>query len=231
MKIINALRQAGNKAYNPDDRVGYGIPDVKKALVNLLKDFTSAAASVSNCTATIQWTSKDVSSMKYEIERKLPGQNNFIKIAERNGIGNIFSTRPSYQYQDILSGVTPGTVTYRIRQIVDTSTVGLTAVYIDTVTVNLQSSCIDASLTEITIAPNPAKDVFMVRVTTPTSSANVGIRIFNATGQLVFSLNKSKLAGTAFFDNISLAKFSQGKYYITVYDGMKLLGTKELIKL
>ncbi|HTM92177.1 MAG TPA: S8 family serine peptidase, partial [Flavisolibacter sp.] len=83
MKIINALRQAGSKASSPDDRVGYGIPDVKKALMNLVKDFSTASASVSNCTVALQWTSKDVSSMKYEIERRIPGQTGFLKIAEQ----------------------------------------------------------------------------------------------------------------------------------------------------
>jgi serine protease AprX len=119
MRIINALRQAGSKTSSPDDRVGYGIPDVKKALVNLIKDFSTANASISNCTVTLQWTSKDVSSMKYEIERRIPGQTGFLKIAERKGTGNVFSTA-SYQLQDGLSGVEKGIVTYRIKQIADT---------------------------------------------------------------------------------------------------------------
>ena len=231
MHIINALRQAGSKASSPDDRVGYGIPDVKKALTNLLKEFSTASGAVSNCTATIQWTSKDVSSMKYEIERELPGQGNFIKIAEKSGTGSVFATRAPYQFQDVLSGVNAGTITYRIKQVVDTSAAGLTEVYIDTVTINLQAACIDAGLTDVTIAPNPAKDLVTVRVTTPNASSNIVIRIFNSTGQLMASLNKSKPAGTAFFNDISLARFSKGKYYIEVFDNKERLATKELIKL
>ncbi|MGZ3852849.1 MAG: S8/S53 family peptidase [Flavisolibacter sp.] len=231
MHIINALRQAGSKASAPDDRVGYGIPDVKKALVNQLKEFSTASGAVSNCMATIQWTSKDVSSMKYEIERQLPGQSNFIKIAEKSGTGNVFATRAPYQYQDVLSGIPAGTITYRIRQFIDTSISGLTAIYIDTVTVTLQAACIDANVTDVTIAPNPAKDILTVRVTTPNASSNLVIRIFNSTGQLMVSLDKSKAAGTVFFNDISLARLSKGKYYVNVYNDNKLLATKELIKL
>ena len=231
MKIINALRQSGSKASTPDDRIGYGIPDVRKALANLLKEFAVASASVANCTATVEWTSKDVSAMKYEIERKLPGQNSFIKIAERNGSGNAFGTRPAYQHQDVLTGVAPGMITYRIRQVVDTSVAGLTAVYIDTVTVNLVTGCVDANLIDVTLAPNPVRDNVSVRVTTPTASSSIMIRVFNSNGQLMISLNKSKLAGTAYFDNISLIRFAKGKYYVNVYDNNKLLATKELIKL
>jgi serine protease AprX len=231
MKIINALRQSGSKASSPDDRVGYGIPDVKKALMNLIKDFSSANASASNCTVTLQWTSKDVSSMKYEIERRIPGQAGFLKIAERSGTGNLFGTRPPYQLQDVLSGVEKGIVTYRIKQIVDTSKSGFTFAYIDTVVVNLQATCIDANLIDVTVFENPVKDQFTVRLTTPTASSNILIRIFTSTGQLVQALNKSKLAGTVYFENISLSRFASGKYYVSVYDREKLIATRELIKL
>jgi len=231
MKIIHALQQSGSKASSPDDRVGYGIPDVKKAVMILLKDFAMSNASVSNCTVTLQWTSKDVTSMKYEIERMVAGQSSFIKIAEQNGTGTIFSTRPAYQYQDVLSGVSPGTISYRIRQIIDTSATGFTADYIDTITVNLQATCIDANRTDVMLTPNPARDVLTVRVTTPTASSDITIRIFNSEGQLMRSINKSKAAGTVFFDNISLIRFAKGKYYVSVYDGSKLIAAKELLKL
>jgi hypothetical protein len=232
MKIINALRQAGSKFTAPDSLVGYGIPDVKKALMNLVKDFASTNASVSNCTVSIQWTSKDVSSMKYEIERRTPGQTSFLKIAERNGTGNIFGTRPSYQYQDVLSGIDVGTITYRIRQIADTSAAGFTDAYIDTVSINLQAGCIDANLIDVSLYENPVvKGGFTARVTTPTASSNIVIRIFSSNGQLVGTLNKTKLAGTAFFENISLLRFAKGTYYVSVYDGNKLIGTKKLVKL
>jgi serine protease AprX len=231
MTIIDALRQSASKASTPDDRVGYGIPNVKKALASLLQKFSTASASVSNCTATIQWISKDVSSMKYEIERKLPGQSSFMKIAERNGTGNAFGIRPAYQLQDVLSGVASGTITYRIRQILDTSTTGLTAAYIDTISVDLQATCVDGKRIDVTLAPNPAKSVLTVTVTTPTASSNIAIRIFNSNGQLVSSLNKTKLPGTTFYNDVSLLRFAKGKYYVNVYDNNKLIGTKELIKL
>lgn len=231
MKIIDALRKSGSKASNPDDRVGYGIPDVKKALVNLLKDFATASSAISNCTITLQWSSKDVSSMKYEIERMLPGQSNFVKIAEQTGTGTIFGAKQNYQYQDVLSGVPAGTINYRFRQIVDTSAAGFAADYIDTIAVNLQTPCINANTTDVTLAPNPAFNSVEIRVTTPSSSSNIEIRMFNAAGQLVKTLHKSKSAGTAFYSNITLAGFEKGEYFVSVYDEKNLIATKKLIKL
>ena len=58
----------------PDDRIGYGIPDMKKAFTNLLVDFATSDANINSCSVTLNWTSKDIDAMKYEIERKRPGE-------------------------------------------------------------------------------------------------------------------------------------------------------------
>ena len=231
IKIINALRQSGNKSSAPDDRIGYGIPDVKKAVMNLLKEFATSSANVSNCQTTLVWASKDVSSMKYEIERMLPGQTSFKKIAEQNGSGSVFGIRSAYQYQDMLTGISPGTISYRIRQVIDTNATGFTADYIGTVNINLQTACVDNNAVDVTLLPNPAKVFFTVKLTTPTASSSIVIQIFNSAGQLIQSLNKSKLAGTVYFDGISLLPLAKDKYYVSVYDGTKRIATKELIKL
>jgi serine protease AprX len=113
MKILDALRMAGSRASNPDNRVGYGIPDVRKATMMLLKDFATATATTSGCKNIVNWTSKDVSSMRYEIERRLPGEVNFTKIAERSGIGSNFATPRTHSFSDSMINIPAGQVTYR----------------------------------------------------------------------------------------------------------------------
>ncbi|MGZ8537735.1 MAG: S8 family serine peptidase, partial [Flavisolibacter sp.] len=39
MKIIQALRQASHQFATPDNRTGYGVPDIKKALIQLVKEY------------------------------------------------------------------------------------------------------------------------------------------------------------------------------------------------
>ncbi|HEX8314380.1 MAG TPA: S8 family serine peptidase, partial [Flavisolibacter sp.] len=121
MRIINVLRQSGSKASSPDNRVGYGIPDVKKALLILVKEFATASIVSSTCKNTLSWTSKDVTTMRYEIERKAAGETNFTRIGERQGTGTTFTPR-SYQFSDSLVNVQAGTISYRIRQVIDTAT-------------------------------------------------------------------------------------------------------------
>jgi hypothetical protein len=237
MKIINAMRQAGSIAGSPNNRIGYGIPDVKKALMNLLKDFATSTASISNCRTTLNWTSKDMSAMKYEIERMLPGQSSFTKIGEQAGSGNVFATRPAYQFQDVLTGVAAGTISYRIREVVDTASSSLTADYITTTTVNLSATCtatavdpVDPSAYAVILMPNPTPGPVTLKITTARPVENLLIRVVNEQGQEMRRMKKSKTSGTASF-SLPMQSFARGKYYVMVYDNNKLLSTKELVRL
>lgn len=236
MKIIKALQQAGSNASSPDSHIGYGIPDVKKAVMNLLKDYATSNASVSNCQTTVSWSSKDVSTMKYEIERMLPGQTSFNKVGEQPGSGSIFSNH-SYQYTDVLNGVSAGTIKYRIRQIIDTALATFTADYVDTATVTLTAACaatgvntINPNNGDISIMPNPAKDQFVLKVTTTTASQNLVVRIVDERGRLISIERKTKPAGTASF-TMSVSDLARGKYYVSVFNNDMLIATKELLKL
>jgi len=231
MKIISTLRKAGSKANNPDDRVGYGIPDVKKALMMLVKEFSTASVTSSGCQNTITWTSKDMNAMKYEIERKLPGSPVFTRIGVQNGSGSIFNTG-TYLFNDQLNNVPVGIITYRIRQIIDTASATLTADYIDTVSVNLSTVCGNppAINDTIFISPNPARNKFTLSVTTGYAIEKLTIRIFNAKGQLVAETVKDKLPGTALFE-IPTAYLAAGKYFVTIYNGQQRMATKELLRL
>jgi serine protease AprX len=236
MKIVVALRQSGHKATAPDDRVGYGIPDMKKAVMLLLKEFATSSSSIFDCKTTLSWTSKDVEAMKYEIERKGPGEANYTKVAERLGTGTAFANH-TYSISDTLANVQLGTVSYRIRQIIDTAAASFTADYIDTVSVNFVRTCVttgidplDSNDATIRIVPNPAHQAFTLRMMSPAPANNLLIQITNTSGQVVAQLNHSKGAGMAAIP-VSIAHLAKGKYFVSVYHKGKLLGTQELLKL
>lgn len=154
MKIIRALQQAGSRFTNPDDRMGYGIPNMKTAFGNLLTEFATSSSTVDTCTAKISWTSKDVGAMKYEIERKLPGQSNFTKVGELNPVAGDLLAIHSYQFTNTIISSAAGTASYRIRQIIDTASGSFTAVYIDTTSIPISGSCFANFL--LTIASSSA---------------------------------------------------------------------------
>jgi hypothetical protein len=238
MKIRTALWEAGNKANTPDDRTGFGIPDMKLAFVSLLHDFSTASGNTSNCKTTLNWTSKDVSAMRYEIERKVFGEPNYTKIADVAAQANIdILANHSYQKEDSLINVQAGTVSYRIRQIVDGSTTGFTDAYIDTVDISLGNSCITTGIDpvnpnaeKIRIIPNPAPGQFTLQVETLYPISNLDINILDMKGNTVVQFIKSKSTGIANFD-LPVHNLPKGKYIVTVYNGNDLLASKKLIRL
>jgi subtilisin family serine protease len=181
IKLLKAIRQAGNNVATPNDRIGYGVPDMRKAVMSLIKEFATSAISVANCKNTLTWTSKDVAAMHYEIERKAPEENSFKKIAERNGTGTIFSNH-TYQYTDTLPNATAGIISYRIKQVIDTTAAGYTAAYIDSAMVEVNASC--ESEDYVSISPNPApKNHFVLQVNFPHAIEKLMIIITDMQGR------------------------------------------------
>ena len=238
MKIRSALWQSGSISTAPDARIGYGIPDMKKAFVSLLIDFSSANGSINNCKTTLNWTTKDVSSMKYQIERKVFGEANYSKIADVASLSNVdILANHTYQRADSLVNVQAGTVSYRIRQIVDTLTSTFTAAYIDTVNITLGASCVTTGINPLnpnrgmlSIVPNPAHNQFTLRIETNNPIPDLGIHIVDMKGSSILKFNFSKGSGAQNFD-LPVSHLATGKYTVAVYDGDHFLASKELIKL
>ena len=238
MKIVAALRLAGSKSSNPDDRVGYGIPDMKIAFGLLLTEFATSSATLSACAATISWTSKDVSAMKYEVERKLPGEVSFTKIGEVTAQAGSNLAIRNYTFNNNIISPTPGAVSYRIRQIIDTSVAGFRAVYIDTATITTSSGCFatgtgnpTADEEMVSVRPNPVHNTALTLVITTTNAIQkMPVQVFDNKGRLLMQLSLSKGTGTL-YHQIDMHTLPAGKYYIKVYNGDKLLGRTEVIKL
>ena len=238
MKIVQALKQAGSIYTSPNDRIGYGIPDMKKAFGLLLTEFAFSSASINDCNVTLNWTSKDVTTMKYEIERKAPGELAFTKVGELNAVNGTILATHDYQFTNMLSNVNSGAVIYRIRQIIDTASASFADIYIDTVEVTAASSCTTtgtneptASDTKITIAPNPSTGgPASLIVETNDAIPNMPIAIYDMGGKLVLQLQRSKPAGKAVFE-IPVERLAKGKYIIKVNSDRKTLGKTSLLKL
>jgi serine protease AprX len=225
MAIIDALRQAGNNATTPNDRIGYGIPDVRKAMGILLKQFVSVSASSDNCKTSIRWSSKDLSAMKYEVERKTSSDSAFHKIADITGTGTEFSTR-SHDFTDILTKVDAGPVFYRIRQIIDTNATNTTSVYLDTVAVNVQPSC--ALMGQINVFPNPSQGKFTIQTAFEEPVNNLQILVYNTSGQTVVKRKETKPNGVYNYI-IEFPQLANGRYFVSIYKNKELIGTKELV--
>jgi len=239
MKIIQALKQSGSKYLAPDYRVGYGIPNMKLAFSNLLTDYATSNATISNCNATVTWSTKDVSAMNYEIERKVPGEIAYRKIGELNAQSGDILSNKSYSFINPLENIQAGPISYRIKQVIDTTSASFSALYIDTATVTLPAACIDAvpgpGNTDpykiiLSLQPNPVTgSTITLVVETPYAINNMYINIFDSKGSLMIQLKESKLSGRKTFE-IPANRLAAGKYYVSVFSNDKSIGTAELIR-
>ncbi len=238
MRIVRAIKEGGSIYSSPNDRIGYGIPDMRKAFSALLTEFASSSATVDNCIVTLSWSSKDVAAMKYEIERKAPGEISFIKVGELNPQPGNVLTNHDYQTTNTLSNVNTGPVSYRIRQIIDTAAASFTAINIDTVEITLTADCaaIDTTdpnspQTKIFLSPNPpAGNTTSLIVETKDAIADLGIAMYDMKGRLIMQLRRSKPTGKAVFE-IPVDRLAKGKYIIRVNNGRKSIGKTSLLKL
>ena len=235
MKIVKALQQAGSIALNPNDRIGYGIPDMKKAFSNLLTEYATSSASTNGCSVILNWNSKDVAAMKYEIERKAPGETNFSKIGELNPLAGSILANRSYQFVNNLSNVAAGTISYRIHQIIDTATASFTGIYIDTASVILNAFCPPVSGNPnpgilITLFPNPSAGQVTILVETSFAVPEMPVNIYDMKGRLMERIKLSKGSGRSTYD-LPVSRLAKGKYMIVVYNNASRLGTTELIRL
>ncbi len=113
MNIITVLQQSANRAGNPDDRTGYGIPDMKKAFVSLIKQLFTQQISQTNCSARLQWTVKTDSVISIVVERKLAAEINYTAISTHNSTG-AFAVR-NFSFTDDLSAINSPTIKYRLK--------------------------------------------------------------------------------------------------------------------
>lgn len=128
--IINVMQESATRATNPNDRVGYGIPDMKKAFVKLIKQLYSQQSSVANCAVNLQWTAKTDSVISIVVERKLPAETNYSVISTHNSTGAFLSR--NFSFTDDLRNFPTTGINYRFKMNIAADT----SFYLDSVTIN-----------------------------------------------------------------------------------------------
>jgi hypothetical protein len=231
-KMITTLRKASDRFTAPHEQYGYGLPNMKKAVGFLLQDFSTMNATLTNFTTTVNFTSKDISSMRYEIERKLPNESSFTKIHTIQSNGAVFASR-SYTQNDEITSSPAGVVTYRIRQVIDTAAATFDAYYLDSAAVTLlnptSTTDINANSKLIQLYPNPASTGITLKFTEQAASASFSIAVYNQQSQLISKQDFSKPSGE-FVKTVPISSLPKGNYIIVVLKNGKQYATKEFVK-
>jgi serine protease AprX len=130
MAILDAMQRSATRFTNPNDRVGYGIPDMKKSFAILLKKSYTQQANVATCAANVLLNVKHDNTMNIIVERKLAAQTAYTSFKTILGTGNF--TNKNVSFTDDLSIIAGTVVNYRIRLDIATDT----SFYLDSITVN-----------------------------------------------------------------------------------------------
>ena len=230
MRIAQALKASGHIYQNPDNRTGYGIPDMKKAFAALVAAYSTASVSLTPCEATITWASKDAGSMRYEIERRAGTSGAYIKVGDMPAKPGAVLQRNEYVFKDALAGIASGNISYRIRQVIDTTTTGFAAVYTDTLLAPLTGNCLYPGNNRALLAPNPVTGAATLAIHTDEEVASLVILAYSLDGKEVFSMKTSKPAGLAAIP-VHFSNLAAGKYILKAYANGRELESIAFLKL
>ena len=223
MEIISTLQQSANNIAAPNDRIGFGIPNAKKAFVMLQQKYHTQSAQLNQCNAILQFAVKTDPTMSIELERRWLSQSNYTTLASLQS--NLPYGMHDFNYTDDLSTATGTGVQYRLKMNIDADT----SYYLDSATLYLNSPCQanPSSDSLIQIAPNPVIDQMQVSITN-ISFNHLQIQITNAVGQKVLTQTFNYQANPY---NVPMQGYSKGIYFVTILLDNKKMVTKKITRL
>ncbi|THU32035.1 T9SS type A sorting domain-containing protein [Niastella caeni] len=223
MEIIDAIQKSANKYASPDYRFGHGIPNFKKAVALLTRQYATAISTINNCIVGINWKSKDDTSSVYTLQRKLPGETNFSVISTVASTSLSFKAN-SYTYNDTLRAAGSGIVQYRIVQNMRSAD---TAIVIASLQETINTVCFPDNT--LIVVPSPFDQQLLVVVNTPDAVPNMGIKITDMMGRIVFAKKADKPAGY-FSTPVQTGSWKAGIYEVTVYNNNKRIYDRKVFK-
>ena len=222
MAILDAIQRSASKFSMPDDRVGYGIPDMKKAFVILLKKSYAQQSNLSACIAAIQLNVKQDNSMTVIIERKQASESLYTPFKTFAGSGS-FSNK-NLSFTDDLSLISGGIVNYRIRLDIATDT----SFYLDSLVINTPQTCQLKKENNVKINPNPVVDIANI-VISRIASTKINIVLFNASGKRVYQSTYQQAAGNT-VKQINMKLMAGGIYFLSIFADDKKIVTEKILK-
>lgn len=225
--IIETLRKSSDRFSSPHEQYGYGLPDLKKATGLLLADLSTMNAVINNCSITLTWNSKDISSMQYLVQRKLPGEPSYSTIKTISAKGRNFSAQ---QYEFNEPTVTTGMIDYRIVQVIDTSTGGYRSYAIDSSSITVSTGCSNANLSKaVQLYPVPLKNNSLQIKFTERTAGQFLLQVYAADGKLLQTEQVNK-PSTIFTYSLNLPTLAKGTYILVLQKNGKFYASEEFVK-
>ncbi len=223
MGIIDALRQSADKYEQPDDRVGYGIPEMKKSFVILMNKLFSKNITFNNCKVNISFTEKIDTSITIDLQKNLNNEANYTTI--KTWLGTDQFLLSNFNYADDLNDATNGILNYRLKVNISQDT----TFYLNLAKINLSGKCNGNIISDenIAIGPNPVQNDLQVKIEI-TQPTKINITIHNAVGQIVYTNSNQQINNVAQY-TIPFNNKNSGAYFVTVFLDNKKKIVKKII--
>jgi serine protease AprX len=223
MQLIDAIQQSADRYNSPDFRFGHGVPDFKKAVALLTKQYTTASTSFNNCIVSVNWNSKDDTSTTYTIQKRMPGESGYSTIGQLTSSSVSFRAN-SYVFNDTIRVAGIGRAHYRIMQ---TSRSADTTIEIANLQQPINTVCFPDNT--MMALPSPFDQQLSIVVNLPEAIRNMGIKITDMMGHIVYTQKADKPAGY-YSTTVYTGSWNAGIYEITVYNSNKRLYDRKVLK-
>lgn len=231
--LLQSIRKSGNRYATPDWQYGYGVPDMRAAMAQLLQKQVWLTAVVENCLLQINWRSKDAAGMQYRFEWRSAATDAWTQLATKELAATGFLER-SYAETIALPHTNAATLQIRLTQVLDTGTTTFFAVPIDSLTLTIPAACITTSLLNrnppaytLKILPNPGRELTLQLPTA--SNELIWVQITDSNGRVLLQNNMQ--AGGSPLLRIATPAWAPGRYWVQVFQRGQLLGHGSWIKL
>ena len=219
--LLDQLRKSAGNFAAPNDRIGYGAPDVKKAFVSLQKKgFSRQLGAAPGCKGLFNWSVKAGLGMRMVLERRLPEETDYKPVDTVVADGAFI--RRDFFFEDDWSDLPDGiNVSYRIGMQIGADT----SYYLDSASIVFPGNCYPIPAKEVTLFPNPVHNNLNI-LAYRSAPATISAVVYNSAGQQVASLPVQPLRGRQQFI-LPLQPLSRGTYSVAVFiDNKRVLVQK-----
>jgi serine protease AprX len=219
MAIINALQKAGSSANAPNDRIGYGIPNVKFAFAMLHKAGFSKKVTQSVCNVTVDFTVKTGANFTIIVDRKFANQSGYNSFKTFTGTGNFSKIDLSFTDDLAANNVT----SYLIKSSIN----GDTTYALDTIEVVANDYC-KPSNKEYKIIENPVTSTIDLLIN-KSANADIDAVVISPSGHQVLQKKITHKAVVS-LHTIAVQQLLNGLYYLKIVANGKTLTTIPFLK-
>jgi hypothetical protein len=226
MQLLQTLRKVSDQFLQPDDRSGYGLPDMKKAFVQLeqLTYKRSIAAINDQCKMQYQWRAKAAKGMRFVVERKIDTALRYQPVDTFLINEGAFAMR-EIQFEEALAEFqTPIALQYRIRMELANDT----SFILDSATVQYLQDCSTTLEDSYHIQPNPVREELKVAAIR-TKAGSLTLSIYTADGKRIADVNAQLLPGTGYL-RLPMRQNASGWYVAVLYEGGKRIWSERFFK-